>query len=220
MLTLLEIIASSVPLIRPSPCQKQQLVVEIFFLKKEPDITIILIIAKLVVMVVSVARSQLPKKPLILKIDWQSHYYQMRKLLPCSQEILLARMVQMMFGYQNRRNILNLIKILKQDLFTAPTAHSLYQLDRVDPGGVSMPIMICGSQNDGIVDRPALERWSDYLKEGDLLWVNSEGHHFFHYFFPEQTGRQVIKFWQGVEEFIENKSLPLEDSSLLKTTIL
>ena len=29
--------------------------------------------------------------------DWQTHYYQMRKLLPCSQEILLARIVQMMF---------------------------------------------------------------------------------------------------------------------------
>ncbi len=132
-------------------------------------------------------------------IDWQTHYYQMRKLLPCSQEMLLARMVQMMFGHQNRKNVLDLIKILKQDLSTSPTAHSLYQLDRVDVGGVSMPVMVCGSENDGIVDRPALEQWSDYLKDDDELWVNSAGHHFFHYFFPEQTGRQIIKFWQQVD---------------------
>ena len=132
-------------------------------------------------------------------IDWQTHYYQMRKLLPCSQEILLARMVKMMFGYQSRANVLNLIEILKKDLYTAPTGHSIYQLNRIESGVVSMPMMICGSDNDGIVDRPALDRWSDRLKEDDVLWTNSLGHHFFHYFFPEATGRQVIKFWQKIE---------------------
>lgn len=151
-------------------------------------------------------------------IDWQSHYYQMRKLLPCSQEMLLARMVQMMFGHQSRRNVLDLIKILKQDLSTAPTAHSLYQLDRIEAGGVSMPMMICGSENDGIVDRPGLERWSDSLKDGDIFWVSSQGHHFFHCFFPEQTGRQVIKFWQGVKQPMENK--PLEHPCSLRNNPL
>lgn len=115
----------------------------------------------------------------------------MRKLLPCSQEMLLARMVKMMFGHQNSKNVIDLIKILKQDLFTSPTTHSLYQLDRVDCGGVSMPLMICGSENDGIVDRFALDRWTSYLKDDDVLWINAQGHHFFHYFFPEQTGRQI-----------------------------
>jgi surfactin synthase thioesterase subunit len=132
-------------------------------------------------------------------IDWQAHYYQMRKLLPCSQDIILARMVQMMFGHQSRANVKNLVEILKQDLYTAPTAHSLYQLDRVESGGVSMPMMVCGSDNDGIVDRSALQGWSDYLKDNDLLWVNPLGHHFFHYFFPEYTGRKIIKFWQNVD---------------------
>ena len=132
-------------------------------------------------------------------IDWQTHYYQMRKLLPCSREMLLARMVRMMFGYQSRGNVIELIKILKKDLVTAPTNHSLYHLDRIASGGVSMPMAICGSENDGIVDRPALDRWRDYLKEDDLLWTNVSGHHFFHYFFPERTGRQIIKFWQRVE---------------------
>ena len=131
--------------------------------------------------------------------DWQTHYYQMRKLLPCSQDILLVRMVQMMFGHQDNRNTRDLIKILQRDLYTAPTAHSLYRLDRVKPGGVSMPMMVCGSNNDGIVDRPALDGWQDYLKEEDILWTNPYGHHFCHYFFPEHTGRKIIKFWQRVD---------------------
>ncbi|MEL6580842.1 MAG: alpha/beta fold hydrolase [Cyanobacteria bacterium J06621_12] len=132
-------------------------------------------------------------------IDWQSHYYQMRKLLPCSQEQILARMVQIMFGHQSQTNVSNLIKILQQDLSGAPTSHSLYRLERIKPGGVAMPLMVCGSNNDGICDRSALQGWSDYLKDDDLLWTSPEGHHFFHYFFPEYTGQKIIKFWQNVK---------------------
>ncbi|MGL5833243.1 MAG: alpha/beta fold hydrolase [Waterburya sp.] len=142
-------------------------------------------------------------------IDWQAHYYQMRKLLPCSQEMLLARMVQMMFGYQSRTNTKKLVEILKQDLSTAPTAHSLYQLNRIESGGVSRPMMVCGSDNDGICDRSALQGWSDYLKDDDLLWTNSLGHHFFHYFFPECTGRKIIKFWQKIEQPLDTSPLKL-----------
>ena len=147
-------------------------------------------------------------------IDWQAHYYQMRKLLPCSQDIILGRIVQMMFGYQSHSNIKNLVKILKQDLDKAPTDHSLYQLDRIKSGGVSMPMMICGSENDGICDRTALEGWSDYLKDDDLLWTSREGHHFFHYFFPEHTGRKIIKFWKSVDmrSKVSAKQILLEES--------
>lgn len=105
-----------------------------------------------------------------------------------------------MFGHQNNKNTLDLIKILQRDLCTAPTAHSLYRLSRVEPGGVSMPMMVCGSENDGIVVPLALAGWQDYLKENDILWTHPWGHHFFHYFFPQETGRQVIKFWQQVHQ--------------------
>lgn len=151
-------------------------------------------------------------------IDWQAHYYQMRKLLPCSQEILLSRMIQMMFGPQDITNVRNLIKILQKDLYTAPSSHSLYQLDQVSSGGVSMPMMVCGSDDDGIVDRPALQRWADHLKDGDVLWVSPMGHHFFHYFFPQHTGRQIIKFWQGIEQN-DNKVVPLNASSTKLGTV-
>jgi len=141
-------------------------------------------------------------------IDWQAHYYQMRKLLPCSPEMILGRMVQMMFGYQSPKNVIEIAKMLKKDLYTAPTTHSLYQLDRVKPGGVSVPLMVCGSDNDGIVDRSGLEGWSEYLKDDDVLWINPEGYHFFHYFFPEYTGRKIIKFWQNVELRSRNNLFP------------
>lgn len=140
-------------------------------------------------------------------IDWQSHYYQMRKLLPCSQDRILARMAQIMFGYQSRNNTTDLIKILKKDLFTSPTSHSLFQLDRIESGGVSMPMMVCGSENDGICDRSTLQGWTDYLKKDDVLWTSPEGHHFFHYFFPEATGRKIIKFWRSIESREEYSQL-------------
>jgi pimeloyl-ACP methyl ester carboxylesterase len=133
-------------------------------------------------------------------VDWQAHYYHIRKLLPCSQEIILARMVKMLFGYQDRINTQRLVKILQQDLNTAPSPHSLYQQGSISAGRVSMPLMVCGSENDGIVDSPALQRWRNYLKEEDVLWINPMGHHFFHYFFPEVVAKQVIKFWHGVNQ--------------------
>jgi len=131
--------------------------------------------------------------------DWQAQYYQMRQLLPCSQEMTLGRIVRMMFGHQSRNNAVNLTKILQRDLATAPTSHSLYQLEQVEAGGVSMPMLVCGSENDGIINHSSLEGWRDYLKHGDELWINSLGHHFVHYFFPELTGKQIIKFWQRVK---------------------
>ena len=133
-------------------------------------------------------------------IDWQAHYYHLRKLLPCSQEIILGRMVQMMFGHQNSANTKNLVEILKKDLSTAPTKHSLYSRDSIKSGGVLMPMMVCGSQSDRIVDFSALQKWQNYLKKEDWLWTTPLGHHFFHYFFAEQTGRQVIKFWREIEQ--------------------
>jgi pimeloyl-ACP methyl ester carboxylesterase len=128
--------------------------------------------------------------------DWQAHYYQMRKLLPCSQEIVLSRMVQMMFGLQDRINMLKLMQILRKDLLNAPTSHSLYHQSSISAGQASVPLMVCGSSNDGIVDYSAFQGWSEYLKKEDQMWLSPAGHHFFHYFFSEQTAQQILEFWQ------------------------
>ena len=58
-----------------------------------------------------------------------------------------------------------------------------------------MPLMVCGSQNDPIIDVNSLRGWQKYLKPEDILWECPQGYHFFHYFHPQEVGRQVIKFW-------------------------
>lgn len=133
-------------------------------------------------------------------VDWQAHYYAMRKLLPCSQDIILSKMVQRLFGYQNNYNTKGLIEILKQDLNTSPSPHSLYQEARITPGGVSMPLMVCASGNDQIIDRNTFYGWLNYLKKVDVLWECPQGHHFFHYFCPQEVSTEVIKFWYSIDQ--------------------
>jgi pimeloyl-ACP methyl ester carboxylesterase len=139
-------------------------------------------------------------------VDWQAHYYAIRKLLPCSQEIILSRMVQRLFGYQNKYNTKGLIEILKQDLNTSPSAHCLYQEFAVEPGGVSMPLMICGSENDEIIDRHALAGWLKYFKSEDVLWECPQGHYFFHYFFAQNVSQQILKFWEQIPQTTNSNS--------------
>lgn len=128
-------------------------------------------------------------------VDWQAHYYVLRQLLPCSQEVILTQMVQKIFGYQGKYNTQGLVNILQKDLETSPSSHSLHQTYSIPPEGVSMPLMVCGSQNDSIVDINSLRGWQEYLKPEDTLWECPQGYHFFHYFYPQEVGRQVLKFW-------------------------
>jgi pimeloyl-ACP methyl ester carboxylesterase len=143
-------------------------------------------------------------------IDWQAHYYSLRKLLSCSQEFLLAHMVQILFGFQNRCHTQSLMEILKQDLSLAPSPHSLFQHNSIVSGGVSMPLMVCGSNNDNIIDSFALNKWVDYLKPEDVLWTNPHGYHFFHYFFPEAVSKQVLGFWHQVDRQIDRSFAAVE----------
>ena len=128
-------------------------------------------------------------------VNWQAHYYALRQLLPCSQEIVLTQMVQKIFGYQGKYNTKGLLEVLKRDLDTSPSPHSLYKRYSVTPEGISVPLMVCGSQNDAIVDINSLRGWQNYLKPEDILWEHPLGHHFFHYFYPQESGRQILKFW-------------------------
>ena len=129
-------------------------------------------------------------------IDWQIHYYAIRELLPCSQKMILAQMVQKLFGKQNQYNTKGLIEILRQDLKTSPSPHSLLKKVSIEPQGIESPLMVCGSRNDSIVDRNALRGWYGYFKENDILWECEQGNHFFHYFYPQQVSRQILRFWR------------------------
>jgi pimeloyl-ACP methyl ester carboxylesterase len=131
-------------------------------------------------------------------IDWQAHYYVTLKMLPCTREIILAQMVYNLFGYKRKSEIRSWVEILKRDLSTSLSPHTLFQRVSIPPGGVSVPLFVSGSQNDVIVDIHQLQGWKSWLKEGDRLWECSEGRHFFHYLYPQQLGDEILHFWESI----------------------
>ena len=140
-------------------------------------------------------------------VDWQSHYYALRKFLPCSQDIILAQMVQKMFGKQNQYNTKGLSKILQHDLNTSPSPHSLFRQISIPNKTVNAPLMVCGGANDAVCDRNSLAGWQEYLKPEDIIWKCPQGNHFFHYFYPEKVSRQVLKFWQTLTNDCSQKEV-------------
>lgn len=140
-------------------------------------------------------------------IDWQVHYYTMLRLLPCRRERVLAKMVHNLFGYQEISQTKSLIKILEKDLLTSPSPHSLYREVNISPESVNVPLLVCGSKDDFIVDRNTLYRWASWLKNGDRIWECPQGYHFFHYFHPQEVGQQVLKFWSAVSESVVVKTI-------------
>ncbi|MBE9207659.1 alpha/beta fold hydrolase [Nostoc sp. LEGE 06077] len=127
---------------------------------------------------------------------WHVHYYLQRQFFPISREQVLANSVRHLFGEQPHNTTKKLIAVLNRDLDQTPLSHSLFKLIELPQGGVSMPMMICGSKNDPIVNSSVLKKWLNNLKPEDDLWEFSKGHHFFHYFYPQPVGEQMLKFWQ------------------------
>lgn len=127
---------------------------------------------------------------------WHTHYYVQREMFPISREQLLANSVCNLFGKQPHHTTKKLITALDKDLDQTPLSHSLFKLVDLPKGGVSMPMMVCGSNNDHVVDPSTLQEWSKYLKPEDHLWQYPKGHHFFHYFYPQPVGEQILSFWQ------------------------
>lgn len=132
-------------------------------------------------------------------VDWQAHYCAMRGFLPCSERIILAQMVHKLFGKQNQYNTKGLSNVLRQDLNTSPSPHSLFRRVKVKNSRILAPLMVCGGSKDAIVDRNSLRGWQPYLKDTDVIWEFPQGNHFFHYFYPQEVSEKVLQFWQRVE---------------------
>ncbi|MBP5976909.1 alpha/beta hydrolase [Brasilonema sp. CT11] len=126
---------------------------------------------------------------------WHVYYYLQRKLFTMSRRQVLKNCVRHLFGEQSQNTTKKLMGILYRDLEQSPL-HSLFKLIELPQGGVSMPMMVCGSKNDSIVNSPALKDWLKEFKPGDILWECPKGHHFFHYFYPQQVGEEMLSFWQ------------------------
>jgi len=77
-------------------------------------------------------------------------------------------MVYNLFGKQSHVVTKEIIKILENDLMSSLSPHSLYQRFSMFPGNAPVPMLICGSDNDFVVDSNLLHGWQPWLKEGDI----------------------------------------------------
>lgn len=132
-------------------------------------------------------------------VDWQAYYYTQRQLLPCSRHLILTQMVYNLFGNQSKYTTEYLVKVLEQDLNYSPSPHSLWQRRTISPSKVQVPLMVCGSQDDFVIPPNTLRGWWNWMKESDRLWECPQGHHFFHYFYPQIVSQEILKFWQSLE---------------------
>jgi pimeloyl-ACP methyl ester carboxylesterase len=128
-------------------------------------------------------------------VDWQAHFYVLRQLLSCNREIVLTQMVRNLFGKQYEPKLGRMIKMLAADLNNSLSPHTLWQRVSIPEGGVSMPMLICGGEEDVIVDPHLLESWQPWLKVGDRLWHCPQGKHFFHHAHPKLVSEQILEFW-------------------------
>lgn len=132
-------------------------------------------------------------------VDWKAHYYTQLSLLPCSRTRILTQMVHSLFGQQHQHCLKGLLELLERDLAESLALHSPLSRFSLLPGGVPVPLLVCGGQADGIVDPVQLQSWYPWFKSGDRLWLCPHGRHFFYATHPEPTAHEMTDFWQAVE---------------------
>jgi len=142
-------------------------------------------------------------------MTWHSHYYVQRQILPISREQALINSIRSLLGNQLPYPAKSLITAFAKDLEKSPSPDSLFQLVKLPQGGVPVPLMVCGSKTDPVITPIELCNWQNWLKSGDKIWECAEGHHFFHYFYPEKCGQKILDFWQRIDPmlFIEAERL-------------
>lgn len=147
------------------------------------------------------------------EIDWISSYYDLRTNLPCSREIVLGSMAKLLFSYQNHYYQRAFVQILSKAVSFSLSPHSLYQKKEILKGGITQPLMVCGSVQDAIVTSSQIQQWQPYLKKEDSISKLSEGGHFFHYHSPQTVGKEISKFLKPISANQESKiNSPLPSS--------
>jgi pimeloyl-ACP methyl ester carboxylesterase len=130
-------------------------------------------------------------------LDWQAHYHVRRRLLPCPRQKVLQQMVYDLFGCPPPCAMSALIKLLEQDLDQSLSPHNLFRQLSLPPLEVTMPLLVCGSVDDVVLDPNQLRGWHSHLHHPDSrLWICPGGRYFFHYFYPEKVGDEMRSFWQ------------------------
>jgi pimeloyl-ACP methyl ester carboxylesterase len=132
-------------------------------------------------------------------VDWQAQYYAQRRLLPCSQQTILRQMVYGLLGCPPKDTTEQLIQILEQDLYQSLSPHNLVRSMSLFPISVEVPLLVCGSVDDVVIDPNQLRGWQQHLHhEASRFWVCPGGRYFFHYFYPQQVSEQITQFWNTV----------------------
>jgi pimeloyl-ACP methyl ester carboxylesterase len=128
-------------------------------------------------------------------VNWQAHYYTYLSTFPWSSKQVLTQMVGDMVGFQNQIIHQKFISYFEDDLACSPSPHSLFRMSNSRDEGVEVPLLICSSKTDFVVSPVVIRRWSKFLKKGDRFWECPDGRHFFHHFYPEQVGEEILNFW-------------------------
>jgi pimeloyl-ACP methyl ester carboxylesterase len=131
-------------------------------------------------------------------ISWQSHYYGHRRQLRCDRTLILSMMVSYLLGESVRSIARELVCRLQRELDEAPSPHSLLRDGPIPAGGISAPLLVCGSQDDPVITPERLSHWQLWMKPDDRYWQCPGGRHFFHYFYTRQVSRTMVQFWQQI----------------------
>jgi pimeloyl-ACP methyl ester carboxylesterase len=136
-------------------------------------------------------------------MDWQAHYYAYRLNLTWSRAKILQQLVCDLFGTAPAVTVKTVADLLVQDLDQSLSPHNLFRQITLPPIRVSVPLLVCGSVDDSVVQASALQDWQQQFGEaGSRLWVCPGGRYFFHYFYPEQTGDQLLGFWRSLPLYV------------------
>jgi hypothetical protein len=109
-------------------------------------------------------------------------------------------MVCNLLGYQSHSTTQGFMQVLDRDLGSSLSPHSLYQRVPIAAGGAEVPLMICASDDDVVIDPHLVRGWQPFLKEGDRLLMVPQGRYFFHYFYPQPICQGITQFWQALKE--------------------
>lgn len=133
-------------------------------------------------------------------VNWQAHYYALRRLIPCSREIILGQLVRLLFGEQAPRFAKALTHLLAKDLDSNLTLHSLTHSSHIEPGSVAVPLLICNGRADEITVPSQSEPWQKWLKSGDRLWHCPDGRYFFHFYHYQAVAKTICAYWSELPE--------------------
>ena len=112
---------------------------------------------------------------------WSSHYFQMRRQLPCSRSNVLAHLSSLLISSQHLRAKELFPRLLEKCLDQDFVDGSLLKHQRMT-GSLqvpSMPLLVLNAANDIVVDSGSHARWARLLKPGDRYVEIVQGRHFF-----------------------------------------